>query len=69
MQGRRQGHKTTVYKLLSAGWLPHFRVFVWGCLCLGAGVDDERRPHSTSEDSPTGALPPTLLSCSVKGSS
>jgi hypothetical protein len=38
-QRRRQGIQTTVGILLCAGWLPHFRVFVWGCLCLVSGMD------------------------------
>src|SRR5579859_5707500 len=25
--------------LLCAGWVRHFRGFVWGCLCLQSGVD------------------------------
>lgn len=33
-QSRRQGIPTTVGILLFAGWLPHFRLFVWGCLGL-----------------------------------
>jgi hypothetical protein len=30
---------TTVGILLCAGWVPHFRVFVWGYLGLGSGMD------------------------------
>jgi hypothetical protein len=29
---------TTVGILLCAGWLPHFRLFVWGYLCLVSGM-------------------------------
>jgi hypothetical protein len=30
---------TTAGILLCAGWVPHFRVFVWGYLGLGSGMD------------------------------
>src|SRR3954453_22778579 len=45
-------------RLLCAGWAPHFRVFVRGCLDLPAGVDDDHRPHSWLRGLPTEALPP-----------
>jgi hypothetical protein len=35
----REEKTTTAGILLCAGWVPHFRVFVWGCLGLGSGVD------------------------------
>ena len=38
-QRRRQGILTTAGILLCAGWVPHFRVFVWGCLCLISGLE------------------------------
>src|SRR3954453_5857206 len=47
-------------RLLCAGWSPHFRVFVRGCLDLPAGVDDDHRPHNWSRGLPTEALPPAL---------
>jgi hypothetical protein len=33
---------TTVGILLCAGWVPHFRMFVWGYLGLESGVDGVR---------------------------
>jgi len=59
---------------LIRGSTPHFRLFVWGCLCLGSGVDLEDRPHILPEVSPTVAPSPPLhegcqlassLSCTV----
>ncbi len=38
-QSRRQGASTTAGILSFAGWIPHFRMFVWGCLCLVSGLD------------------------------
>ena len=38
-QCRRQDLKTTVCKLLYAGWIPHFRVYAWGCFYLSTGID------------------------------
>jgi len=43
-QNRRQDFKTTVNRLLYAGWIPHFRVVRLGCLSLGSGVE-ACRPH------------------------
>jgi len=34
---------------MSAGWVPHFRFFVWGCPCLGY-------PYSRNEISPAHCL-------------
>jgi hypothetical protein len=50
---------TTVGILLCAGWIPHFRVFVWGYRDLESGMDFIRH-IAGCEDSPTGALPPSL---------
>jgi hypothetical protein len=41
-QSRRQGVSTTAGILLCAGWVPHFRLFVWGYLGLESGVDGVR---------------------------
>jgi len=57
--GRRQRLKTPVNKLSCAGWLPHDRDFVLGCLVL----DDERRrrpAHNRSRGFPAVALPPAV---------
>src|SRR3712207_5359417 len=43
--------ETTLSRLLSAGWLPHTRGFVRGCLDLPAGVD-ACRPHSSPRGFP-----------------
>jgi len=56
----------TVNRLLCAGWIPHFRLFVWGCLSLGSGVE-ACRPHSSLEGSPSRALPPTLCNSDLCG--
>jgi hypothetical protein len=37
--GRRRGLRRRLSKLSCAGWLPHDRGFVLGCLSLGASVD------------------------------
>jgi hypothetical protein len=42
---------TTVNILSCAGWLPHFRWFVWGCPCLPSGVNWSW-PLKVIEDSP-----------------
>jgi hypothetical protein len=42
---------TTVNILSCAGWLPHFRWFVWGCPCLPSGVNGSW-PLKVIEDSP-----------------
>jgi hypothetical protein len=42
---RDRAVKTTVEQTLMRGLVPHFRVFVRGCLYLPAGVDEDHRPH------------------------
>jgi hypothetical protein len=57
--GRRQRLKTPVNKLSCAGWLPHDRDSVSGCLVLS----DERRrrpAHNRSRGFPAIALPPAV---------
>ncbi len=46
-QRRRQGILTTAGILLCAGWVPHFRVFVWSCLYLTSGMDFIRHIEMT----------------------
>ena len=39
-------------KLLSAGWLPHFRNSSWGFPCLVSGVGGMLQPHSYAREFP-----------------
>src|ERR1700759_2017967 len=57
--GRRQRLKTPVNKLSCAGWLPHDRDSVSGCLVLGTSVGTWPA-HNRSRGFPAVALPPAV---------
>jgi len=60
VQRRERDLKTSVIKLWCAGWIPHFRLFVRGCPCLGSGVDHVIG-HTVSSGVPLAVVPPSLL--------
>jgi hypothetical protein len=62
--GRRQRLKTPVNKLSCAGWLPHDRGSVSGCLVLGTSIGLGRL-ITALEDSLTIALPPAVSACEM----
>ena len=56
--GRRQRLKTPVNKLSCAGWLPHDRGSVSGCLVLGTSVDSGRLITGLEDSLPLPCLRP-----------
>src|SRR3984885_10239306 len=62
--GRRQRLKTPVNKLSCAGWLPHDRNSVSGCLVLETSVGIWPA-HNRSRGFPAVALPPAVGACEM----
>jgi len=52
VQRRGRDLKTSVNKLWCAGWIPHFRFFVWGCPRSEIGRRSDDRPHRFPQEFP-----------------